>query len=479
MPQRMLSGQRRAPWYADVTRSAAQASVLRRWWLAAPLLALASLLGIGAACASQSPAEAPNRTNRYIVVTLTNTPLQFPAQAGSTGRHYGGGSYGLAQVAHDEARRVAASYGLRQVASWPIKELAVHCVVYEIPDSRSVAEVLQAVAKDSRVTLAQPLQQFHTLTHQTESPAPAATSPSTPSVRLPSTRAASAKRAPYNDPLYELQTNLVTLGISAAHERSQGAGVRVALIDTGVDSAHPDLRGRVASSSSFVAFAGERRVESLRHGTAMAGLIAAVANNNVGIVGIAPLAQIEVFEACWQLKADADDAACNTFTLARAIAAALEAHVPVINLSLGGPADPLLTALVDTGLKRGVIFVGSMTEEPNSFPTNIQGVIAVSGSEHAHAGATLTAPAAHILTLRPGAQYDFESGTSVAAAEVTGVIALLLGENSHLTANAAVSLLQGSPADAGGQGIMNVGEALAKLGADRGAAGAETRAAAP
>ncbi len=113
----------------------------------------------------------------------------------------------------------------------------------------------------------------------------------------------------------------------------------------------------------------------------MAGLIAAVANNKVGIVGIAPLAQIEVFEACWQLTANADAAACNTFTLAKAIAAAIDAGIPLVNMSIAGPADPLLSALVQSGLKRGMIFVGSAADDGDSFPANINGVIGVGNSD--------------------------------------------------------------------------------------------------
>ena len=112
---------------------------------------------------------------------------------------------------------------------------------------------------------------------------------------------------------------------------------------------------------------------SLRHGTAMAGLIAAVANNHIGIVGIAPLAQVEVFEACWQLQPDNDAAACNTFTLAQALAAALASGAPLVNLSIAGPSDPLLSALVEQGMKRGITFVGAVPAGPAGFPTSIPG----------------------------------------------------------------------------------------------------------
>jgi subtilisin family serine protease len=263
-----------------------------------------------------------------------------------------------------------------------------------------------------------------------------------------------------------LQTNLVSLDIAAAHERSQGAHIKVGLIDTGVDSKHPDLRDRITGSRSFVPTNSPTPpvAASYRHGTAMAGLIAAVANNKVGIVGIAPLAQIEVFEACWQLTANADAATCTNFTLAKAIAAAIDAGVPLVNMSIAGPADPLLSALVQSGLRRGMIFVGAAADTGDPFPANVDGVIGVGNSDGRHPGTTLSAPATHVMTLLPGNEYDFESGTSVAAAEVTGIVALLLSANNRLTSESIVSLLKSTTT---GSVSIDVDAALAKLAAER------------
>ncbi|TLZ22738.1 MAG: serine protease [Gammaproteobacteria bacterium] len=398
---------------------------------------------LGGTARAAPPAAAPASPPPRIVVAFANEPHTTPAPAGTTGSHYAGDGYRVAQSAQQQARRVAAAYALRPVASWPIKALSMHCVVYEITDGRPVSEVLAALSKDSRVVLAQPLQEFHTL-----SDPPAA-------------------RPPYNDPLYDLQTNLLTLGIARAHERAQGAGVRVALIDTGVDARHPDLTGRIVRTHSFLT-TRTPAASFLRHGTAMAGLIAAVANNHVGIVGIAPQAQLEVFEACWQLRPDDDAAACNTFTLAQALAAALASGAPLINLSLAGPADPLLSALVQSGLKHGVTFVGAAGAADEGFPTAIPGVIGASGSEQALPAGAFTVPAEHVLTLRPGAQYDFESGTSVAAAELTGVIALLMsGSSARLATDTIVSLLREGAAGAASAAAdpVDVTAALARLDA--------------
>jgi subtilisin family serine protease len=305
--------------------------------------------------------------------------------------------------------------------------------VYRVLGARTLPDVLAALEKDPRITLAQPLQQFHTLSAPSGSreQSTGAQQPASPPPAGPA----------YNDPLYDLQTNLHVLDIEAAHTRSQGAGVRVGLIDTGVDTQHPDLRGRIAVTHSFIP-GGTRSARAYRHGTAMAGLIAADANNGIGVVGIAPLARIEVFEACWQLELDSAAAQCNTFTLARALEAALDSGVPIVNISIGGPADPLLSALIATGLKRGIIFVGSTGGSGDMFPTATAGVIGVSGTDRAGPQAVLAVPASHVLTLHPGGQYDFESGTSVAAAQATGIIALLLAANPHLSSDRVVSLLR-------------------------------------
>jgi subtilisin family serine protease len=194
----------------------------------------------------------------------------------------------------------------------------------------------------------------------------------------------------------------------------------------------------------------------------MAGLIAAVANNHIGIVGIAPLAQIEVFEACWQLQPDKDAAVCNTFTLAKALAAALDSGIPLINMSIAGPSDPLLSALVEAAMKRGVTFVGAAAEPAEAFPTGVPGVIAAQGLQHSFRPDAFSVPADQIFTLLPDGQYDFESGTSVAAAELTGLIALLQSSSeSKLSTSAIVTLLKETAES--GNATVNVNAALAKL----------------
>jgi subtilisin family serine protease len=137
-----------------------------------------------------------------------------------------------------------------------------------------------------------------------------------------------------------------------------------------------------------------------------------------------------------------------------------------VNLSIAGPNDPLLAALLEQGVKRGVIFVGALAGPDAGFPTSSAGVIAAGGTEHTLPVGVLGAPSEHVLTLRPLGQYDFESGTSVATAELTGVIALLMSaSHARLSSGALTAYLR--PVDAGAAPAVDVNAALSRLDAGR------------
>jgi subtilisin family serine protease len=234
------------------------------------------------------------------------------------------------------------------------------------------------------------------------------------------------------------------MDVADAHPWSRGEGVKVAIIDTGVDIQHPDLRGRIAAAVNFVD-ADDAQFQRDRHGTEMAGVIAAVANNREGIVGVAPNAQLLVFKACWQGSPDSDAARCNSFTLARALTAAFDAHAQVVNLSLAGPDDPLLGDLIREGRHRGVLFVGAAPDTAGVEDGLLHhaGVIEVASAEtHSAIDSVLYAPGREILTLLPGGHYDFASGASIATAQVSGVIALMLAKSPKLSSAAAYRLLR-------------------------------------
>jgi len=129
------------------------------------------------------------------------------------------------------------------------------------------------------------------------------------------------------------------------HALSTGRKVHVAIIDSGVDDAHPDLAQAVQARANFVD--GRAWVAEL-HGTAVAGLVAARADNGIGIVGIAPDAQLYALRACWEVSASST--LCNSLSLAKALSFAIERKADVINMSLSGPTDLLLGRLIDVAL---------------------------------------------------------------------------------------------------------------------------------
>lgn len=345
--------------------------------------------------------------DQYVVVTVHNRQAMAP-RAGSTLRDYdAGATYNVSPAARQELRALASAHHLLEVDGWPIPALGVHCAVFKLPSDVAPAEALRQLSRDRRVESVQPLNSFNTMSTS-------------------------------NDPYRGLQRNLDAMQIEQAHALSRGEKTRIAVIDTGIDATHPDLAGRVVLQRNLVDAALS---PAEKHGTAVAGVIAALDNNREGIVGVAPAASLLGLKACWPQSADSATSVCNTFTLAKALALAVEEHSDIVNLSLAGPADPLLQRLVDYGAKRGVIYVGALPSGAPGFPCNVANVICVGSAGHPDPTPQLFAPGSEVLTLLPEGRYDFLSGSSFAAASVSATIALLRSKDKDLTADLARKLL--------------------------------------
>src|SRR5262249_39207485 len=154
----------------------------------------------------------------------------------------------------------------------------------------------------------------------------------------------------------------------------------------------------------------------------------------------------QIYKACEPPQRQALEATCNSFTLALALSAAIDAHAQIVNLSLGGPADPLLTQLVQHGQRQGMVFVGAVPQDGSlsGFPLGVPGVIAVDISGPPHSGSVLNAPGRDVVTLAPAGHYDFASGSSFAAAHVSGAIALLRARSPHVDAQRLFAVLDGT-----------------------------------
>jgi len=355
------------------------------------------------ACASVN--DAPLRwqdlqaSQPMIVVTVRNPVVEVPLRAGSSSRSYVTSGdprdYAVGPRARTDARGLEKTYGLRTISSWPIALLSVHCVVYAARQDDDIDKLLTRMRGDRRVESVQLLQSFDTASSATS----------------------------YSDTYAPLQRNLRTLNLAQAHRFARGKGVRIAVIDTGIDSSHPDMQGRVLEQRNLVGDTLNAMNE--RHGTAVAGIIAAVDNNRQGIVGVAPDSQLLALRACWPAMPNDARAACNTFTLAQALSAAVELRADIVNLSLSGPDDPLLTRLVTAGMARGMIYVGAAGAS-RAFPGSVSGVLNIESNVANADLAVLHAPGTDVVTLTPSNGYDFLSGSSLAAASVSGSVALLL-----------------------------------------------------
>lgn len=420
------------------------------------------------ACASSGPIALPgnhandNRANpglasaanvssmdsqRDIVLAVAN-PLESPStNAGSSLLGYAAPRYyGAGQRAASTLAALKKNYGLREVTGWPIKALDVYCVVFEPPPGMTQEALLKALAKDDRVQLAQPLHDFSVYAEKRRDP------------------------HRYNDPYVNLQRGFVETDAALAHNLSQGNEVRVAIVDTGVDVTHLDLQGRVRDVQNLVdddaaAFNHDS------HGTEVAGVIAANADNHQGIVGMAPRAMLSVYKACWYPSAAHAGARCNSFTLAKALAAIIDTDTRIVNLSLGGPADPLLNKLLARLLEQGRIVIAAMPPDGtvDGFPVNAPGVIVVraSAAEAAVSPGILSAPGNDILTTQPGGGYDFTSGSSMAAAHVSGIVGLLLYLAPGLDARTVHDLLLRSSKVSNGMLQVNAASAVEGLARTR------------
>lgn len=402
--------------------------------------------------ASQDPRAAPEvqapAARREVMAMLHLPPAHYRADG------YGGsylndsGRIARRKLARDLARR----HGLELVSDWPMPVLGIDCYVFALPPGADAERVAAALARDSRVQWAQPVADFRTLG---------------------------------GDPLYAAQPTAMHWHLADLHRVATGRKVTVAVIDSGTDEAHPDLAGQLAGRENFVegqAYVGES------HGTAVSGIIAALADNGIGIRGVAPGARVLALRACSERAGGGGGgvAHCDSFSLAKALNFAILRQPQIINMSLTGPPDRLLQRLLDAALGRGIRVVGAYDGQASDggFPASWPGVIAVTdgavpslaavsgvaaqrgSSAPAGTGAGAPAPAATPAALRalaapagrgralsapgrdipaplPGGRYGVVSGASYAAANVSGLLALV----SELKPGAALAVRAGDTLD--------------------------------
>lgn len=233
-----------------------------------------------------------------------------------------------------------------------------------------------------------------------------------------------------NDRLFDQQWNLKKPRFPQAWNKADGSkGIRVGVVDSGIDAGHPDIRGKIAAEWDFAN--GDGRAEDrVGHGTHVAGTIAARTNNRRGVAGGCPQCTLLVAKVFGQGGAyDSDIAQGINWTVNR--------HAKVVNLSLGGPrSSAVLKRAVDRAWNKGSVMVAAAGNESTSrpsYPAAYGTVIAVAATKKSDRRAgfsnygswvDVAAPGVQIASTVPGGYANY-SGTSMAAPHVSALAGLL------------------------------------------------------
>ena len=249
------------------------------------------------------------------------------------------------------------------------------------------------------------------------------------------------------------------------------------MLDSGIDVAHPELAGSAVTLLDVL----DTPFQPHEHGTAIAGALVARLRLT-GVAPGAPILGIRTFDA----KAEAPGAEGTSIHIAKALDLADRGRARVFNLSFAGPSDALLARMLSALHRKGDVIVAAAGNagpaSPPLYPAADPNVIAVTATDSADGlyklanrglYICLAAPGVDILEAAPGAAYRLTTGTSVAAAEVSGVVALLLARQPGLGPDAVRALLVdtadaaglGATAEEFGSGLVDALRAMHRLDA--------------
>jgi subtilisin family serine protease len=320
---------------------------------------------------------------------------------------------------------------LTRIESQPFQLSGTTMFRWRIPDRRSVGAVVRALEADGIVASAQPNYVF--------------------SVQQDVAAAAREGDA--------AQYELAKLRLPQAHSIASGNGVLVAVLDSGVDADHPELAGVVAGTFDWLPLP----LKPDKHGTAIAGLIAAHGK----LMGAAPGVKILAVRAFNPKAAGAAEG--TIFNILKGLDWATANHARIINMSFAGPSDPAIRRSLEAAHKKGIVLIAAAgnagPKSPPLYPAADPNVIAVTATDaedklfplsNRGRHIAIAAPGAHILVAIPDGGYEVSSGTSYSAAEVTGIVALMLERKRDLTPNQVRAILLATAQDLGPKGRDNM-----------------------
>ncbi|MFB9411882.1 S8 family serine peptidase [Dactylosporangium matsuzakiense] len=262
------------------------------------------------------------------------------------------------------------------------------------------------------------------------------------------------------DAIRDNEWHLSVLSVLQAQRISQGEGVIVALADTGVDAKHPDLAGAVLPGKGFGHNnTSDGRIDTDGHGTSMAGLIAGRGRpGGAGMLGIAPKTMILPIQTVRGELGNPED-------LAAGVNWAVDEGAKVICIAAVTDEDATLTAAVTRAVAADVVVVASVGNVPDNqavgYPARLPGVLAVGGTDRDQRHATVSAagpevvivaPAVDIQSISAYGKYHVATGTSDAAAIVSGVVALVRAKFPGLSGPEVVRRITATAVDKGKPG---------------------------
>jgi type VII secretion-associated serine protease mycosin len=273
------------------------------------------------------------------------------------------------------------------------------------------------------------------------------------------------------DPIRDAEWHLAFLNVPEAHKYSQGDGVIVGIVDTGVDASHPDLAGNVLTGKDFTGTSNDGRQDINGHGTGMAGLIAAHGR----VLGIAPKAKI------LPVRSKIDNYGAGS----TAAAWAVDNGARVLCLAYGEADSATSREAIQRAIDNDIVVVAAVGNEPRlpgvDYPAAYPGVVGAAGVDRNgnHAAisvlspfAMLAAPAVDIATtdIRTAGHTGYANGvgTSAATAIIAGAAALVRAKYPNLSATEVIHRLTATADDKGtpgrdneyGYGVINLVKAL-------------------
>lgn len=321
-----------------------------------------------------------------------------------------------------QVRDIAKRHKLRPVQSQHIALLDTTFYRWRIPDGRSVDTVVKQLSADRGITSVQRNSIFRLQDEQ-------------------------GSKAPF-------QYALGKLRLPEAQAISTGERVRVAVIDSGIDADHPELAGSIAAAFDAL----DSKEGAHAHGTGIAGIIAAHAT----LKGAAPAAKLLAIRAFGEAKSGASS---TTFVVLKGLDYAVANGAQIINMSFAGPRDRLIERGLAAAAAKNIVLVAAVGNAgPKSAPLfpgadpHVIGVTATDAADQIFAKANqgayvaVAAPGVDILAPLPGGKYGVSSGTSLSAAYVSGLAALMLARNPALTADEVRQALVQSARDLGPAG---------------------------